>query len=158
MANNNVVQILNEQYRIATHPGAKVRCPFCHKQTLSIKKDDSLAKCFHSACGRFITATGAGVSQTITLASVLADNYHDFHQELLGLKNVEYPSAYAYLVEDRRIHPRAVEDSMLGAVPGGGYDLDRKFQPLIDSIQVPAAPPPKTKGRPPKRKEFTPEG
>jgi len=88
---------------------------------------------------------------------VLAEIYYDFHQELLHLKDVAYTdNAYRYLVSDRKIHPRVVEDAMLGAIPGQ-YDLDTKFAPLIDNIQVPTTPPPKSRGRPPKFRERTPE-
>jgi P4 family phage/plasmid primase-like protien len=157
MANASVSQILREQYHIEAQPGAKITCPFCQHHTLSIKRDDTLAKCFHNSCGRFLTVHGAGALQTITLSSVLAEIYYDFHQELLRLKNVAYPdNAYNYLVKDRKIHPRVVEDAMLGAIPSE-YDLDSKFAPLIESIQAPTTPPPKARGRPPKYRERTPE-
>jgi P4 family phage/plasmid primase-like protien len=157
MPNASVCQRLHKQYHIDAVPGAKVECPFCSHHTFGIHRDDSLAKCFHSTCGRFITAIGSGDAATITLSSVLADIYHDFHQELLMLKSATYPdNAYAYLVQDRKIHPRVVEDAMLGAIPGE-YDLDRYFTPLIESIQAPRTPPPKRRGRPKKTKEHTPE-
>jgi hypothetical protein len=157
VANAGVSQILREQYHIEAQPGAKIACPFCHHHTLSIKRDDTLAKCFHASCSRFLTVHGAGAPDTIALSSVLAEIYYDFHQELLHLKDVAYTdNAYRYLVSDRKIHPRVVEDAMLGAIPGE-YDLDTKFAPLIDSIQVPTTPPPKSRGRPPKFRERTPE-
>src|SRR6266498_5127628 len=121
----SVSAILEADHGISARPGMKVNCPICHHHTLSIKPDDSLAKCFHPQCGRFITSHGG--SETITLASVLAEIYHDFHQELLQLKDAKYQSAYQYLMDQRRIHPRVVEDSMLGAIPAGGYDLAPHF-------------------------------
>jgi P4 family phage/plasmid primase-like protien len=157
MANAGISQLLREQYQVEAHPGAKIACPFCQHRTFSIKPDDTLGKCFHGSCGRFLTVHGAGTSDTISLSSVLAEVYHDFHQELLRLKDADYrDNAYRYLVEDRKIHPRVVEDAMLGAIPGG-YDLDSKFASLIDSIHVPSAPPPKGRGRPRKVQERTPE-
>jgi putative DNA primase/helicase len=158
MAESSVSTILHERYHVDARPGAKVDCPFCHHQALSIHRDDSLAKCFYPACGRFITANGAGTSETITLSSVLAEVYHEFHQELLRLKDVDYPkNAYNYLVKDRKIHPRVIQDAMLGAIPSGGYDVDRAFQPLIDSLQT-MDPPTKARGRPKKTatREQTP--
>jgi P4 family phage/plasmid primase-like protien len=155
--NTSVSQILREQYQLEAQAGAKIACPFCHHHSFSIKRDDTLAKCFHGSCGRFLTIHGPGASDTITLSSVLAEIYHDFHQELLHLKDVTYPdNAYSYVVKDRKIHPRVVEDAMLGAIPSE-YDLDSKFAPLIDSIHVPRTPPPKGKGRPKKYHERTPE-
>ncbi len=150
----SVSAILEADHGISARPGMKVNCPICHHHTLSIKPDDSLAKCFHPQCGRFITSHGG--SETITLASVLAEIYHDFHQELLQLKDAKYQSAYQYLMDQRRIHPRVVEDSMLGAIPAGGYDLAPHFQPLMDVMWASSATPPKARGRPKKAKGFTP--
>ena len=77
-------------------------------------RDDTLAKCFHASCSRFLTVHGAGAPDAIALSSVLAEIYYDFHQELLHLKDVAYTdNAYRYLVSDRKIHPRVVEDAML---------------------------------------------
>lgn len=147
MPNASVSQRLREQYQLDARPGAsKLECPFCHHHAFSIKRDDSLAKCFHGSCGRFITVNGVG-TDTITLSSVLADIYHDFHQELLRLKNVTYPdNAYRYLVDDRKIHPRVVEDAMLGAIPSG-YDVNGKFSPLLDSLSAQATSHPPRQGR-----------
>jgi P4 family phage/plasmid primase-like protien len=150
----SVSALLEATYGISARPGMKVNCPFCQHHTLSIKPDDSLAKCFHSSCGRFVTAHGS--AETVTLASVLAGIYHDFHQELLQLKDAKYLSAYQYLVDHRKIHPRVVEDSMLGAIPSGGYALALHFQPLIDVMQAAIADPPKARGRPKKAKGLTP--
>jgi hypothetical protein len=90
MADPTVSQILCEQYQIEAQPGAKIRCPFCHHHSFSIKRDDTLAKCFHGSCSRFLTAHGSGTSDTIGLSSALAEIYYDFHQELLRLKDVAY--------------------------------------------------------------------
>jgi hypothetical protein len=156
MADTTVSQILRERYTIEAKPGAKAECPFCHRPYFYIKGDDSLGKCFEPSCLRFLTVYGAGGSETISLSSVLAEVYTDFHQELLRLKDTPYAdNAYRYLVHDRKIHPRVVEDAMLGAIPGGGYDIDAKFQPLIDSIS--STTPLKTRGRPKKFKDPTPE-
>jgi P4 family phage/plasmid primase-like protien len=158
MPNPSVSQRLRAQHQIDAHAGAsKLECPFCHHHTLGITRDDTLAKCFHGSCGRFITVNGAGASGTITLSSVLAEIYHDFHMELLRLKTADYrDNAYHYLVTDRNIHPSVVEDTMLGAIPGG-YDLDDKFAPLLDDRQAPGTPPPKRGGRGKKIQDWTPE-
>jgi D5 N terminal like len=160
MANTGISQLLRERYQIEAKVGAKTECPFCHRPYFYIKRDDSLGKCFEPNCLRFITLNGAGASETITLSSVLAEVYHAFHQELLRLKTASYPdNAYRYLVDDRKIHPRVIEDSMLGAIPSG-YDLDDAFAPLLDSLQdVATAAVPKPRGRPKKHatRERTPE-
>jgi hypothetical protein len=154
MADTTVSQILLERYTIEAKPGAKAECPFCHRPYFYIKGDDSLGKCFEPSCLRFITLHGPGGSETISLSSVLADIYHDFHQELLRLKDANYvDNAYHYLAHDRKIHPRVIEDAMLGAIPGGGYAVEEKFQPLLESIAQ--TPRPKPRGRPKKFKDPT---
>jgi hypothetical protein len=116
----SVTAILLENHSIAARPGDKVDCPFCHHHTFSIKRDDQLGKCFHPSCGRYITPWQHHSQHRHSLAHVLADIYHDFHQTLLDLSEAPYQNAYSYLVTERLIHPQVVMDSMLGAVPSGG--------------------------------------
>ena len=154
MPTTSVCQRLREQYSLDAKPGAKVDCPFCQHHTMSIKPDDTLAKCFHGSCGRFVTTHGSGGADTISLHSVLTEMYQACHQELLRLKDAKYlDNAYHYLVHDRKIHPGVVDDSMLGAIPSGGYNVDAAFQTLIDAVQPPGDPPPKGRGRPKKSPE-----
>lgn len=134
--NASVSAILRDCYGISAKPGAKVKCPFCHHKTFSLKRDDLLGKCFHPACGRFITPNQGDGQSSQSLANVLAVIYHDFHQALLSLKEAPYRNAYNYLVTERQIHPRVVADSMLGAVPSGGYGVDGKFRPLIQELEA----------------------
>jgi hypothetical protein len=134
--NASVSAILAETHGITAQPGAKVECPFCHHKTFSIKRDDLLGKCFHPACGRFITPSQRDGQSPHSLASVLEAIYHDFHQELLALKDAPHQNAYNYLAAERQIHPHVVADSMLGAVPSGGYDLEAKFKPLIEEVEA----------------------
>jgi hypothetical protein len=116
---------------------------------------------FNPACGRFITPSQRDSQSPYSLASVFEAIYHDFHQELLGLKNAPYQSAYKYLVTERQIHPRVIADSMLGAVPAGGYDLEAKFKPLIEEVQIAIKASEQAqagkKGQPKKGKGLTPE-
>jgi hypothetical protein len=132
----SVTAILSENHHIAARPGVKVDCPFCHHRTFSIRRDDQLGKCFHPACGRFITPTQHDGQYHHSLAQVLEDIFYDFHQALLNLQVAPYENAYVYLVDERQIHPRVVADSMLGAVPSGGYDVEARFQPLIDEVEA----------------------
>jgi len=83
---SSVSQILVERYGIAARPGEKVECPFCHKKTFSVKKDDTLGKCFHPHCGRFITPYREQDEYQFSVHQALEDIYHDFHRELLGYK------------------------------------------------------------------------
>jgi hypothetical protein len=103
--NASVSAILSESHGIIAQPGAKVECPFCHHKTFSIKHDDLLGKCFHPACGRFITPIQRDGKSPHSLDSVLKAIYHDFHQAPLSLKDAPDQNAYN-LVTERQIHPR----------------------------------------------------
>jgi len=124
--NYSVSQILNDRYSIAAIRGQKVKCPFCHHKTFSIKCDDTLGKCFHPLCGRFVTTYSNSKERRGRIYQVLEEIYGDFHAALLKQNNATGHNAYSYLAEERHIHPQVVADSMLGMVPQS-YDLDEKF-------------------------------
>jgi hypothetical protein len=86
--NASVSTILSESHSIAARSGVTVKCPFCHHKTFSLKGNDLLRKGFHPACGRFITPNRRDGLSPHSLASVLESIYHDFHRELLALKDV----------------------------------------------------------------------
>lgn len=62
--NSSVTAILRTQYQIDARAGKKCACPFCeHKKSFSIKRDDSLGKCFRPECAKFIKSDrGRGAS------------------------------------------------------------------------------------------------
>jgi hypothetical protein len=157
----SVTAILSQSHGIAARPGVKVECPFRHHQTFSIARDDQLGKCFHPSCRRYITPAQHGGQPRHSLAHVLDDIYHDFHRALLDLSEASCENAYSYLVTERQIHPQVVVDSMLGAVPSGGYDLEAKFRPLMEKVEAAiesgAQQPPGRRGRPKKATGFAPE-
>ncbi len=96
-----VSQRLAEAFGLALAPGqSKGECPFCHHKTFSIRRDDSIGKCFHSACLKWLgPATQADVTAGPTLASVLDMIFHDWHQVLLDLAKHPYPKdAYRWRV------------------------------------------------------------
>jgi len=112
-----VSSILSGKYGMSCRPGAKAECPFCHHITLFVKSDDTLAKCFHPTCGRYITQLENRPANDLFRAN--ADIFEQFHDYLVGLSGSNVPNPYNYCVEDRGIHPQVVADSMLGAVPPG---------------------------------------
>lgn len=130
----SVTTILFNEYGINAQPGQKVECPFCNHKTFSIKSDDSLGKCFHPNCGRFITAAQYGDHFNGRISQIIEEVYFDFREELFKCKDKDGRNAYNYLVRKRRIHWRVVKDSMLGAVPPG-YNVKKKFKPLIKEIE-----------------------
>ena len=146
----SVSRILRDKYNIAIPPGGKGECPFCHhKKTFKVKPDDTLGKCFHNTCGRFITL-GGGKPELQGFYSALEDIFADFHAELLRQKSDPDDTAYSYLVTARKVHSRVVRDSMIGAVPRG-YDVDAKFaSPIWMARKAVQAEKKEKKGRPKK--------
>lgn len=96
--------------------------------------DDSLGKCFHPACGRFITLGNSSTGTGSVVFSILEKVYRDFHQALLDLQSKEHRNAYHYCVTERGIHPCVVRDSMLGAV-AAQYNVADLFRPCIADIE-----------------------
>lgn len=133
----SISQILTDKHSITARPGAKVECPFCGHKTFSIKTDDSLGKCFHPSCGRFITTRGSSkpVDPVVrALQDQLNILYLKFHQELLNQEDGFERGAYQYLVIERGVHPQVVTESMLGAVP-----VNPDLTLIIGSLKLAAA-------------------
>ena len=153
-----VTEILLNKYGIVARAGRKIECPFCHRHTFSIKRDDTLAKCFHPTCGRYITPFQRNSFYENSFYQVFEEIFHDLHQELLK-PNPPVGGAYKYLIEERKIHPKVVNDSMLGVVPRN-YDIDQKFKTMIAEIKEEESKA-KTEGKGkrgrPKKENFTPE-
>jgi hypothetical protein len=147
-----VSQVLLEDHNVSIRPGAKGKCPFCKHTTFSVKSDDSLGKCFHASCARFLTVGRDNGRYQYSLARVLESIFQDCHQELLRLASGQH-NAYTYLRDERGIHPKVIADAMLGAVPSG-YDIAPYFQPVLTEAQaLLAALQSQKRGRPTKQLE-----
>ena len=134
MTTRTVSQILLEDFSITIQIGRKGECPQCHHSTFSLTPDDTLGKCFHPACGHFLTSGHDQEQSRPSVTRVLTAMYHDFHHELLRLASGQH-NAYTYCCEERGIHPQVIEQAMLGAVPSG-YDVAPHFQPILDEAQT----------------------
>src|SRR5262245_38609630 len=113
MPARSVSQILSEDHQLNIPPGAKGECPFCHRATFAVKGDDSLGKCFHPSCGRYLTVGSDGEAYRTGISRVLEAVYKDFRNELLALEK-GHKNAYTYLRDERGIHPQVIADSLLG--------------------------------------------
>jgi len=127
-----VSQILAERYSTDGRPGANVECLFCHHRTFCIKRDDTLGKCFHPSCGKHITSGSGDAHADRVLDDILDRVFDEFHRHLLSERSPG--SAYACCVDERRIHPQVVADSMLGAVPAN-YDVNALFESAIATAE-----------------------
>jgi|GEM_PF-796991 len=136
MSTSNVSQHLDTQYGIKISPGRKGECPFCHKKTFSVRKDDSLGKCFHPGCGRAITSGSLETDYTGSLFEILDRIKTDFHAFLLEQAGKEnYHGAYEYIVKDRKIDQRVIRDADIGSVPQN-YDIDAAFKDSFDALET----------------------
>ena len=148
----SVAAILEERHGLRMRPGGKGECPFCHHNSFQLKKDDTLAKCFHATCGERVTA-GHGSGQH-SLHTVLQKMSQEWRKDLLTRSPDPQSAgeiAYAYLKDERGIHEQAIADAMIGMVPGG-YKVEFAFSPWIAQLEetaLKAAATPK-RGRPKK--------
>ena len=144
----SVSTIVSKILRVTARPGATGTCPFCRRKTFSIKPDDTLGKCFHPPCSRFVTPTQVDTSRVDALDSILMEVFCDFHKALLRQQDSTVRNAYRYCVHERAIHPRVVEHSMMGVVPAN-YDLDARFRPVLEQgeASVQAGQQPRKRGR-----------
>ena len=131
-----VTQILQERYGIEAIPGKKVLCPYCkHKKpSFSVSRNDRIGKCFRPPCGRYIPATSKRESSHGQFHKFLEELFYDFHAELLNQKRKSGKNAYTYLTDVRGIHPKVLQDSMLGAVPEK-YPIDYRIDQLRKKIR-----------------------
>ena len=119
MTRFSVRAYLEETHQITASGKGKVTCPFCGRQTLSLK-GDTLAKCFHPGCQKFITAYSADGERN-PIQTFLWEIATLCKQELLRQKEVPDAfgsSGWRYLTEERQIHPQVLEDALVGIVPG----------------------------------------
>ena len=130
----SVSTIVADEHGITASPGKKGECPFCHRSTFSISRDDSVGKCFHPVCGKFISGAQKKNQQDSTIYQIHDELFQEFHGELLSLQGSEKKNAYKYITRDRSIHPKVVADSMIGVIPAD-YDVDKFFSPHIERLQ-----------------------
>jgi hypothetical protein len=132
-SNGGVSALLADKYGLCVELGRKTECPFCHHKTLSVKRDDTLAKCFHPGCGRFVTPFSTEHERRI--GRVLDEVFRDWHARLLKDRKKQGETAYNFCVQERNLHPRVVADSWVGVVPEG-FDVAGKFAPEIRQLQT----------------------
>ena len=127
----SVSTIVAKAYRLTARPGETGICPFCRYKTFAIKPDDTLGKCFSPSCSRWVTPTPGDATLIDALHSILIEIFCDFHTALLNQRESTVRNAYPYFVDERGVHPRVVDHSMMGVVPAG-YNLDTHFQPVLE--------------------------
>ena len=141
-------------------PAQKVSVPSATTQPSASNVTTSWVSAFTPRVDVSSLQVGEMVHLRITLP-MLEAIYHDFHQELLSLRMPAIQNAYNYLVTERQIDPRVITDSMPGAVPSGGYDVEAKLTPLIEEVEAAMKASEQAqsgkRGRPQRAKGLTPE-
>lgn len=126
----SISNFLEKEYGYRVSPGKKGICPFCDKNTFSITSDDSLGKCFHPDCGRFIT-TNEVSEQNDYLQNALYEVCDEFRKFGLSRNSL----AMNYLIDERKIDPGVIMVSMIGAVPLDDNYL-RAFTDIIGNLKT----------------------
>jgi hypothetical protein len=95
----SVSQHLESNFGVHIRPGRKGICPFCHKDTFAVRKDDSIGKCFHPSCGRFVSRGSLRSDYQGSLYQALDQIKRDCHDYLVAQVNRRNGYAYRYLTE-----------------------------------------------------------
>ena len=126
---------LEQAHGVRIQPGGKGVCPFCRHNTFAVRKDDSVGKCFHPSCGRFVTTGSARSDYRGSLYEIfdrIKQDCHDCLVKQADATSVGY--AWQFLVEARKIHPNVIRDlTELGAVPKD-YKLTEAFKPTVNQL------------------------
>lgn len=132
MSYSNVTEFIKDKYGIHIEPGKKGECFKCHKNTMSVKRDGTLAKCFHPACEVSITLKQINGNYDGRLSEILGSIMLDFHKELLETVN----EGYEYLINNRELHPKVIAGTtMIGIIPKS-YDVSKKFKDILDVAEA----------------------
>jgi hypothetical protein len=135
-SDGSVSRYLDLEHGLKIGPGAKGLCPFCRHDTFSVRRDDSLGKCFHPACGKYVSQASLSTGYAYSLSEVLDKIKNDCHQHLLAQEKSPLRLGYAWdwLTKERDVHPDVARDlPELGAVPQG-YDIAAAFQPALNAV------------------------
>lgn len=114
----SVSAFLSEKYSIEAPLGKRIKCVKCGKNTMFIKRDDTLAKCFHPTCKWSLHSSKIQREYEYKWHEILDDICISSYEELLNQAQAEDANnAYSYLTQERNIHPKVIENCMIGVVP-----------------------------------------
>lgn len=126
--NVSVCRILAERYNVEARPGKQhLTCPFCGKETLSIKSDDTIAKCFHPACERSISPLAP--PRAYAALYEVHDRFFQACRGRLRQEQTENGNAWGYLTIHRKIHPKVCMAAPMGVTP---IDAETLINELFD--------------------------
>ncbi len=127
---------LSEVHGISTKGKGKVNCPFCSHGTMSVAKNDQLAKCFHPTCGRFISPQALDGDKN-PVQGFLWELVGNLKREILRQgenPDDHYSFAWQYLTNERKIHPQVIQESLVGTVPQE-LNLDTMAAPFREKLE-----------------------
>jgi len=127
-----VSNILLGRYGIKISPGKKGRCPFCGKNTFQVKRDDSIGKCFHPDCGKYILSKKV---PSYPYFRLLDDFKSTCLAELFGPGHLAQ-RAREYLESERGLNLFLLRRPPIGVVPAGYFKKHKKkIEEYIENIR-----------------------
>ena len=141
---------INEKFGIECTPGRKRDCPNCGHSTFSLKRDGSVAKCFHPSC--LFVLTPGHIDKKPSLHKLLSELQQEWHKNLLSPSTHCQKAAWDYLTGERAISKEIIEGASIGIVPQY-QDILTSLAPMLEELRK--APERKQPGRP-KKGAFNP--
>ena len=112
---SDLAAFILERHGIDCVPGRKHKCPKCGHKTFSMKKDGTVAKCFHPSCSWFMTPWD--IDPKPSLHKLLSVLLREWHSELLTTGDLHQQAAMKYLLEKRGLAQAIIESASIGLVP-----------------------------------------
>ena len=124
---------ISEKYGIECQPGGKVECPKCRHKTFSLKRDGSVAKCFHPGCSWVITPRC--IESRPSLHRLLSGLLQQWHKHLLEPGDFHQKAALEFLEKGRGIAPPVIEAAAIGLVPETP-DIDTPLGNMLNELRA----------------------
>lgn len=128
-----VTEILEGYFNEKASPGTKIKCVYCGKNTLSIKSDNTIAKCFHPKCGKVIRSSDDYEINANNIHAFFDEICFESHHVLLNEDEGKNSAAYQFLVSERKINVKVIGESMIGVVPKD-YDISTKIDAKLEAL------------------------
>lgn len=126
--------ILEIHYGIVAEPGNKVECPKCGHDSMSIKADNTIARCFHPECNFRILPKRNAHTFNDKITAILNEISQRWRVEL-HRKSEASDSARKYLEGKRGIHPKVIQTFPIGLVPQDITSVTAVFDDEIERIR-----------------------
>jgi len=124
---------ITETYGIDCIPGGKVACPKCGHKTFALKRDGSIAKCFHPGCSWVITPRC--IESRPSLHKLLSGLLQQWHKHLLEPGDFHQKAALEFLIKGRGIAQSVIEAAAIGLVPENP-DINTPLRNILNELRA----------------------